>query len=83
MKWINHHRPYFSKDGYLPPGTVFELPDGEAPPHLSVDENGKPFINPNLAQTFPNTPVAGKGAGFEPVTMADVGMGKKQKASDR
>jgi hypothetical protein len=83
VKWVNHHRDYYSADGFVPRGTIFELPEGVKPPHLSVGEDGKPVINPDLAQVYPNVPVPGHDTGFEATTMSEVGMAKKVKASDR
>lgn len=83
VKWVNHHLDYYSKDGFVHRGTPFQLPEGEAPPHLSVGEDGKTFINETVAQIYPNVPVPGKDTGFEATTMSEVGMAKKVKASDR
>lgn len=69
-KWVNHHRGYFSKDGYVMPGMVFELPDGETPPPLSVLAD-----SPEAAPPKPNTVAA-------PSTMSEVAKNKKHLVAD-
>lgn len=80
MKWVNHHRDYYSKDGFVPKGTPFELPDGEAPPHLSVDETGKMYQRPGGP---PPTEIPPTVAAPGPTTMSEAGLKTKKSAADR